>query len=385
MIFLTGLDCLQLSFYCCSKFFLLFEDFVQPLKPTTLILLAFAIPVILQAQTIPFADSLRKAYEIPELAYAVVSSTQVLKLQVLGTRKANENLPARLDDRFRIGSNTKTITGFLAALLVKEKKIAWNTAFFDLFPELKQKSHSDYHNLTLKNLLSFRTHLIPYTYTNERPAIGQFAGNDESQRYQFMAWVLQQKPHENKDSIVFCNPAYCAAGMMLEKASGKSYLELIQQLGDSLGVRFYVGAPNATDSSQPWGHDSDLKPEPPAENQKLNWLLPAGNISMSLPDFATFIQHQLLGLAGKSTLLTREEFYFLHFGLERFSIGWFQAEDENNQLFSWHLGNPGTFLSKVQVYPKMDRAMLILTNVQSPLAQKGIDILMEKLKGQFVD
>src|SRR3954468_7067902 len=81
-----------------------------------------------------FADSIRVHYKIPELAYAVVSSDSIFEIQTLGVHKVNTNFTAKANDRFRIGSNTKTITSYIAAILVKKGKINWNTKFFALFP-----------------------------------------------------------------------------------------------------------------------------------------------------------------------------------------------------------------------------------------------------------
>src|ERR1700741_171694 len=75
---------------------------------------------------ISFGDSIRKAYSIPELAYAVVSSDSVLEMRACGEKRINSGLEAGLDDKFRIGSNTKAITGFIAAQLVKQHKISWD-------------------------------------------------------------------------------------------------------------------------------------------------------------------------------------------------------------------------------------------------------------------
>ncbi len=93
-----------------------------------LILFIFSCPLTSQ-NTLAFAESLRVNYHIPEMAYAVVSSDEVKEMQVLGIKKINTNLKASINDKFRIGSNTKTITGFIAALLVKEGKIKWETKF----------------------------------------------------------------------------------------------------------------------------------------------------------------------------------------------------------------------------------------------------------------
>lgn len=304
-------------------------------------------------------------------------------MQIIGAKKINTSLVAEPNDKFRIGSNTKAITGFIAAQLVKQNKISWNTKFFDLFPELKAKSNPTYRNLTLLNLLTFRTKLFPYTYTYSEPTKEQFTGNEEQQRYQFTTWFFQHKPVSGKDSINFSNLGFIAAGLMLEKASGKPYKELVTDLGKQLEINFGFGTPNSIDTLQPWGHDKDLNPEEPSDNYKLNWLLPAGNINVSLPDYTKFIQLQLQGLLGKSQLLTKEEFTFLHYGLTKFAVGWFWLTDENSQAFSYNTGNPGTFLSKVFVFKDTDRAYIFLTNSQTDDTEKGLNILYAELKKKY--
>lgn len=351
----------------------------------TAIVVLFFVSFSTGQATSGFADSIRVSTHIPELAYAVVSSAGILELQTLGEKKINTSWAAESTDRFRIGSNTKAITGFITAQLVREKKISWNTKFFDLFPELKRTSKKVYHQLTLLDLLSFRTRLYPYTYTYAEPGQDQFTGTEEQQRYQFTAWFFKQKPvDENPSRMHFSNLGYVAAGLMLEKASGKSYRELVQDLGNQLGITFMFGAPNSTDSLQTWGHDSNLIPEPPGDSFKLNWLLAAGNINMTLPDYAKFIQLQLQGLNGKSELLSKEEFEFLHFGLPDFSVGWFNGIDENQKAFSYNIGNPGSFLSSVFVYKESDRAFIIFTNAQTTESNSAIQTLSDELERVYL-
>src|SRR5687767_2591215 len=78
-------------------------------------------------------DSIRAKYNIPELGYAVISSDSILTMDVLGFQNIKTKRKANLTDRFRIGSNTKTVTSYIAALLVKKKKIKYESKFFDLF------------------------------------------------------------------------------------------------------------------------------------------------------------------------------------------------------------------------------------------------------------
>jgi CubicO group peptidase (beta-lactamase class C family) len=343
----------------------------------------FLVPCAEAQGTAALADSIRIAYDIPEIAYAVVSADSILELQALGEKKVNSGRKADINDLFRLGSNTKPITGFVAALLVKEGKIAWDTRFFDLFPELKKEGNPAYYELTLKNLLTFRSKLSHYTYTDKIPTVDQFTGNEAEQRYQFIKWVIAQKPVRGKDSINFSNPSYVLAGAMLEKATGKTYEQLVHDMGKKASITLHFGQPNNIDTLQLWGHNARLKPEPPGENRKLNWLLPAGNITTSLSEYIKFIQLQMSGLAGKSNLLSPEEFYFLRYGCNTFSVGWFNDIDENKTKYAWHVGNPGTFLSNVYVFDDQDRAYILFANVQSEAATDGLNVIYEHLKSIY--
>lgn len=346
--------------------------------------LAMLIPVSVRSQEmVSLADSLRKAYKIPALSYAVVSADSVYEIRALGVKKINSKLHATLSDRFRIGSNTKAITGYIAAILVKEGKIKWDTRFFDLYPELKSESRKEHYNLTLLQLLAMRTKLFPYTYTYKQPVPGQFKGDENLQRYQFTEWFLKHELTQMRDSVCFSNLGYVAAALMLEKVTGKTYAQLLNELGKQLDIDFQFGQPNAADKEQVWGHNEQLIPEAPANNQKLNWLQAAGNINATLPDYVKFVQLQLKGLAGKSDLLTKEEFSFLHYGLPRFAVGWFWGKDDENRRYSYNVGNPGTFLTKVYVYGDIDRAFIIFVNAQTDEADRGTELLLSKLIAKY--
>ncbi len=332
-----------------------------------------------------FADSIRKVYNIPELNYAVVSSDSILEMYSLGYKKIGSDRKSDIHDLFRIGSNTKAITGFIAALLVKEVKISWDTRFFDLFPELKKNANPAYSNLNLLDLLTFRTRLPRYTYTNKFPTETQFTGSEEQQRYQFILWSLKQKPVPiTKDIMSYSNLGYVIAGLMLGKVSGKPYKELVADLGKKLNIHFYFGQPNNIDTLQPWGHNEHLIPEPPGQNNKLDWLLPAGNITISLPDYARFIQLQLQGLAGKSDLLSANEFKLLHYGRPEFSLGWFYNSDDSGNVFTHNTGNPGTFLTNVYVFGAQNKAIIIFANAQTGRAEEGENLLFEQLRKIYI-
>ena len=335
--------------------------------------------------TFHFADSIRIKYQIPEIAFAVVSADSVFELQVLGVQRANTDYKAKYNDRFHIGSNTKAITAFIAALLVENKQITWDTRFFDLFPELKRKSRKDYYNMTLENLLTFRAKLPAYTYTFEQPTRKQITGNNASQRLQLARYFILQKPmKENPDGLTPSNADYILAGLMLEKASGKSYKDLIVDFGKTQGIYFDFDYPNLSDTLQPWGHDIQSNPLPPFDNYKLNWLLSAGNINVSLPDYIKFIQLQLKGLKGQTKVLSPETFDKLLYGLPVFSFGWFnQLDRSTNRVVAYNEGNAGAFLTQVEIIKDAGKGYILFANSVTNTTKEGLAVLMDELKTKY--
>ncbi|WP_343746898.1 serine hydrolase domain-containing protein [Chitinophaga sp.] len=329
-----------------------------------------------------FADSLRQAHRIPALGYAVISSDTIFDIDMTGFCKINSDIPATIDHQFRIGSNTKAITCMIAAMLVQQHLLSWDTPFFIRFPDWKAGSNKAYHHLTLQQLLTFRNNLAHYTYTHPHPRPEEITGSEASQRQQFARWLLQQPPVADT-GLNLTNSGYALAGLMLEKASGKSYPQLLEALGLQLHIRFGLGSPNVSDTTQPWGHDAQGRPEAPAYNPRLNWLQVAGNIHVSLRDYSRFIQEQLRGLAGKSPLLPASVFRQLHFGLPGFAYGWFTDINANAHLISYNSGTPGTFVTTVKVIPAVDRAYIVFTNIQQENTVEIANMLLHALETKY--
>lgn len=349
-------------------------------------LLLLLMTGLVRAQSIDtFADSIRQQYRIPALGFAVISSDSVLVCRTTGVQRFNTSYTIKSDDRFHIGSNTKAITAFIAAQLVKEKKIQWNTTILTLFPELRWRTRYVYDTVTLANLLTFRGRLQGYTYTTPTPAFKDLHGNYAQQRMQLAANFLTQEPMKsNENGLTPSNVDYIVAGLMLEKASGKSYKELVADLGKQLQIDFRFDYPNLKDTLQPWGHDADLHALPPAENYKMNWLLAAGNINVRLDEYARFIQLQLKGLKGKSALLPKQTFEQLLFGMPVFSYGWFNTTDaETGHHIASNEGNAGAFITKVQIIKEADRAYVIFTNAATSGTQEGIAVLLKELSLRY--
>lgn len=335
----------------------------------------------LAQSSLRMADSIRQHYHIPELAYAVVRADTILEMAAAGLKRKGTTARASLDDRFHIGSNTKAITAFIAARMVAQQQIGWHTTFFSLFPELKKESKDTSVDYALEDLLSFRAALPPYTYTVRNPLRAQLTGSASQQRYALARYLLRQKPVVAEDGLYLTNTGYILAGLMLEKASGRSYKALVKEFGDELGITFGFGYPNVTDTLQTWGHDVALKPVAPFDHYKLDWLLSAGNINMTLPDYARFIQEFLKPAPG---LLSSAVTGQLLYGRPGFAYGWFNEKDSTGRyLMASNEGNAGAFITRVAVVRERDIAFIIFTNAAAVATGKGIDVFLTALKRTY--
>lgn len=331
-----------------------------------------------------FADSIRIKYKIPEVAFAVISADSIFEKQTLGIQRINSGYQAQPGDRFHIGSNTKAITSFISALLVNQGIIEWKTRFLDLFPELKPKSRKEYQNITLQDLLTFRGKLPAYTYSFDEPTNKKITGDNASQRFQLAKYFLSKKPMKVENGLTPSNADYILAGLMLERATNRSFKDLVTSFGETQGIKFGFDYPNLSDTLQPWGHDINLVPLPPHDNYKLNWLLSAGNINVNLTDYIKFIQLQLKGLKGQTNVLGSATFNKLLYGLPEFSFGWFNTLDTaTSHHVAFNEGNAGAFYTQVQIIKETGRAFIIFTNSASLETKEGTVILLDQLKTKY--
>jgi CubicO group peptidase (beta-lactamase class C family) len=358
-----------------------FVSNLSRLKHRLLFLLMFVLGLSRIAKGQMVRDSMKSVLEnfiLPEIAYAVVTADSVLELEVLGRKQYNTDFLAEKTDRFHIGSNTKAITACIAFDLVERGQIKWDTRFFDLFPEMKSRSRKAYHNVTLEQLFTFRSRVPKYTYFYDRPVETEIVGTPDEQRKALVNFYLIRKPQHWVDGLTPSNLAYVMAGMMLEKASGQTYKDQVRKFGEQLNIEFEFDPPNVTNIDEPWGHNVNYESQKPVTNVKLNWLLPAGNINVSMPEYVRFIQNELKGVRSDDQA-TLKRLY----SLPGFSFGWFNHIDERGHRIANNEGNAAFFTSRVEVDLDAGLAFIIFTNVGASDTSKALDVIMQILHSAY--
>ncbi len=329
-------------------------------------------------------EAIRAAHEVPALGAIAVRGESIVARGVSGVRIAGGEVVAEQDDLFHIGSCTKAMTATLAAIMVNEGSIEWDTTIADALPDLKDAIDPGYASVTLAQLLSHRSGLAEDRSPDPQrwPKIRALEGDIRAQRIEMVRLVLTSPPAAVPGStMVYSNAGYVVAGAMLEAAGGDSWENLmITKLLDPLGMTSAgFGAPGeSTDREapdQPWGHrgDSGIAPGPFADNPAV--LGPAGTAHCSLEDWAKFARlhlgHKVGELQLDETTLAR-----LHDDPDGdgYALGWGVTERGwgGGRVFS-HSGSNTMWFATIWLAPEIDSAYLAATNTGKASAFAACD------------
>ncbi|MBH1940214.1 beta-lactamase family protein [Mobilitalea sibirica] len=334
-------------------------------------------------------EGLGKHYKIPGFTYSVIKNGETIIGDAYGYIYQDSDTKIKRDNYFQLGSCTKAFTGLMAARLVDNGSLSWDTNFFDLYLNWKEKSNSAYYSITLKDLLSHRAKIQPFTHNVVDSELPLTSNNPLERRLEFCKYVLSLDP-VTEDAPYYSNAGYSLAGIMLEKVTGKSWEDLALQTANEIGIKINFGRPNLLDTNQPWGHKISwfrkLKPVPPYDDNKLPFVIaPAGDISMRISDMSKYIEVYLKGISGMDDYIKSETCNYLLFGIPEYSIGWCNNIDDGD-TYALHGGSDGTYYSQVTIYKDLKAAIIILTNAPDCKdTHHFINDLTNYLKGQYIN
>jgi CubicO group peptidase (beta-lactamase class C family) len=349
----------------------------------------------LDAELKPFLGK----YELPALAAAVVKDGKVVASGAVGTRRHGTDAPVTIDDRFHVGSNTKAMTALLAALLVEEKKLRWDSTVAEVFPELTKAMDRQLKTVTLRQLLS-HTSGLPGDNKDVDELIDKATlrgGNlDEARYWMVKQWCSRPLAAEPGKKWAYSNLGYVFAGAMMERTPGKSWDEMIQErvfapLGlksAGLGCQSSLGKVDA-----PLGHKivegktKAFMAGPGGDSPLV--LGPAGIAHLSVLDFAKWAGWNA-GQGKRGPKLVRPETWkTLHAMVVsdlpmkerrtgtptkgKYGLGWGEVEVKwSDTPVLFHGGSNTMNLAHVWVDPKRDFAMVLMTNVGGEKAEDAL-------------
>jgi D-alanyl-D-alanine carboxypeptidase len=193
------------------------------------LLVGFAAPISGNADKIDdyIATQLQRLH-IPGASVAVVRDGKIIKAQGYGFANLELKASATKDTVYEIGSNTKQFTAAAIMMLVAEGKVQLDDAITKYFPEAPKA----WRGITVRHLLNHTsgiqnhvavTHWLDVFRTNL--AFETTPARDELLKM-FFKLPLEFQPGE---SWAYDNTGYYLLGIVIEKASGKSYWQFLNE------------------------------------------------------------------------------------------------------------------------------------------------------------
>jgi CubicO group peptidase (beta-lactamase class C family) len=330
-------------------------------------------------------EIIRKKYDLPALSVIVVKGGKIREREAVGVRKMGDPAPATTNDLFHIGSCTKSMTATLAAILIEEGKLRWDTTLAEVFPELKDSMDKQYENVTVEQLLHHRGGVPgkPPLVAWSRAWLEK--GTPTEQRREFIEAVLALPPEATPGTkMIYSNQGYAIVGAILEKITGRDYESLITEKlfkplhMDTAGF----GPPGTADKvDQPWGHIEILGKVVPKQQDNPPAISPAGRVHCSLDDLARFVMfHMRPGTNGllKAETVTRLHTPFKGTKLEdpadNYACGWVVLERPwAGGTALMHNGSNTMWYVVMWLAPEKNFAVIAATNMGGDGATKGCD------------
>ncbi len=334
----------------------------------------------------PLMNRALETLKIPGMAIGVVVDGKVVFTKGYGIRDFSDPLPVTENTLFAIGSCSKAFTTFALGQLVDEGVLAWDDPVIKYLPEFRLKDIHATHHLTIRDLVTHRSGLPRHDFAWYNSTFSRKE-------------ILDRLPHleptcDLREKFQYNNFMYGVAGLVIEKVSGKTWEEFVQErIFMPLGMKssnFSVEvSQKADDFASPHTEKNEKIEVIPFRN--LSNIGPAGSINSTIEDMMKWVELQLSDgkqLIQKETL---KDMHLVHMPMHSpiledafgYGLGWFTALHEGHYIAA-HGGGIDGFISMVTPYPKQKLGVVVLTNSDShglfpTMAAYGIaDLLLGK-------
>ena len=346
-------------------------------------------------------ESVRQMYDLPALGAAIVTPTGIQVIGVVGVRQSGHLDSVTEGDAWHLGSDTKTMTATLAAILVDQGLLTWETTLGEVFPDLSEMGfrrwlQRDYLDLTILDLLHHRTGQRGNYEQQDLELLTMEGASNEARRYYYTQWRVIVPPVLPIE-YAYSNHNYVMAGAMLERVAGRSWEQLMRDElfhplgmetagfgppGDRSGFNFLGGLEPPDQPRGHRGYGTGRRPwfwdNPPASG-------PAGNVHASLRDWAKFIRLHLNGSEG-SLQLSPSSLAMLHTPpvTNGYAGGWLVNGSELS-----HNGSNTFWFARAVVYLEHGFGVLVVTNVGDPTgsgpAQNAVNQMANMLRDYYLN
>ncbi len=312
------------------------------------------------------------------MAVLIMQEGNVLATASAGERKVRSAVPITSQDKWHVGSISKSMTATMLARLVKQGLLSWETKIAEVFAGASGLNPL-WQRVSLRNLLDHSSGSpanFPLRILLKNPKAGEAR---RTARSKATALILAKPPMTLPNFMFrYSNVGYTLAGVMAEQLSGLTWEELIErEIFGPLGLHsagFGTPKEGGEHVGQPWGHGKILGWRYGSRQDNSPVMGPAGAIHMNLLDLCAFGNEHVRGLNGKGDLLAADAYEELHRpGLGQYACGWIvdAGFDDVNHRVEWHDGSNTFWYVTLALVPELELVAAIAYNDGFKMEQKG--------------
>jgi D-alanyl-D-alanine carboxypeptidase len=193
---------------------------------------------------------LMKEHVIPGSVVLVRSRDEGDWSATFGTREIGKSLPLSLEDHFRVGSNTKTMTSTVILQLVQEGLLGLDDVVSAHWPDVPNGDA-----ITIAQLSEMRSGLYSYTFDREFNETLDLEPQKAWAPEELLAIAFSHPPNfEPGARFDYCNTNTVLLGVIIEKLTRMSASDAFRErIFEPLGLT-HTSLPDRTDSSIPDPH-----------------------------------------------------------------------------------------------------------------------------------
>lgn len=372
---------------------------MKTLKTSLFILFVFPLFVFSQtleqkiAEIDAYAQTVMQTHGGPGMAIAVVKDDKVAFAKGYGTRELGKDAPVNDNTIFAIASNSKAFTTASLAILVDEKKLAWDDKVSKYLPDFQMYDPWVTSELTVRDLVTHRVGLD--TFSGDLLWYETTYSGDE-----ILKRVRHLKPVSSfRTRYGYQNLMFIAAGKVIEKVSGKSWCDFVTEriLTPLAMTRTTCSVKNLPDNAA-FPHNESGGRLRVLHRGNVDGAYAAAALNSSVADLSKWVRTQLgKGKFEGKQIFSKAQAWQLHqpFLAQQISetawkgnptrhftgvaSGWFVYDYHGRKIIN-HSGGLDGMLSYTVLIPEENVGFVVLTNSESP----GFAVMMSKIRDVFV-
>ena len=249
-----------------------------------------------------FMARIMEDWQVPGVAVGVIHNGEIVLAGGFGYRDVENRLPVTEHTTMAIGSNSKSFTVTVMAMLVDEGRLEWDEPVRDFLPDFRLYDEFATAEMTPRDLVTHQSGLPRH----DNVWYGRAATRED-----IFAKLRYLKPNASfRSRYQYQNVMFMTAGFLTERLTGKDWGDLIDDriftpLGMDRSNTSVDDSPGSGDFAFPYILRDGVLHKVPFRN--IDEVGPAGSINSNAVEMLAYIQAHIEGGAYNGTRLISEE------------------------------------------------------------------------------